>query len=58
MELSVLRALTVHSYLAENYVKKDNLIVAGYGSQQKISDNDQEEIDMNRRISLRLQLVK
>jgi chemotaxis protein MotB len=58
MELSILRALTVHSYLAENYVEKDNLIVAGYGSQQKISNNEQEEIDMNRRISLRLQLVK
>ena len=58
MELSIFRALTVHSYLAENYVEKDNLIVAGYGSQQKISNNEQEEIDMNRRISLRLQLVK
>jgi chemotaxis protein MotB len=58
MELSVLRALTVHTYLAENYIEKNNLIVSGYGSQQKLELDSEKKTDMNRRISLRLQLVK
>lgn len=58
MELSVLRALTVHSYLSENYIERNNLVVSGYGNQKKMSDNAENIEDINRRISLRLQLVK
>jgi chemotaxis protein MotB len=61
MELSVMRALDVHSYLSENYIEKTNLVVSGYGSLQKVSETTEtKEVDedLNRRISLRLQLVK
>lgn len=58
MELSVLRALTVHSYLSENYIEKNRLVVSGYGNQRKIANNPENAEDINRRISLRLQLVK
>jgi flagellar motor protein MotB len=61
MELSVMRALKVHSHLAENYIEKNHLIVSGYGSLKKISEKvsgQESDEDINRRISLRLQLVK
>jgi len=58
MELSVLRALNVHTYLAQNYIQEDHLIVAGYGTQQKQGIQQADLANMNRRISLRLQLVK
>lgn len=58
MELSVLRALTVHSYLSENYIEKNNLVVSGHGNLKKMESSQDEKEDINRRISLRLQLVK
>lgn len=58
MELSVLRALKVHAYLAENYIEKNNLIVSGHGNQRKLASTPEDSEDINRRISLKLQLVK
>lgn len=58
MELSVLRALDVHSFLAVNHINKDQLIVSGHGNQKSFNDENNINDDFNRRISLRLQLVK
>jgi flagellar motor protein MotB len=58
MELSVLRALNVHDYLAENYIERNNLVVAGHGNLRKISSEEKSNEELNRRISLRLQLIK
>jgi chemotaxis protein MotB len=57
MQLSVLRALDVHSFLAANYMNKDYLIVSGHGSRDSVSEKNNDD-HFNRKISLRLQLVK
>jgi flagellar motor protein MotB len=58
MQLSVLRALNVHAYLADGHIDPDSLVVSGHGSQRKISDGIALPEDINRRISLRVHLVK
>jgi chemotaxis protein MotB len=58
MELSVLRALRVHEHLSDQYIEKNSLIVSGYGTREKITDSENNNDELNRRISLRLQLVK
>ena len=58
IELSVLRALTVHSYLAKNYIEQSHLVVSGHSNLKKFSNDPEDKQDINRRISLRLQLVK
>jgi flagellar motor protein MotB len=58
MQLSVLRALNVHAYLADGHIDRDFLVVSGHGSQRKISDGMALPEDINRRISLRVHLVK
>lgn len=58
MELSVLRALDVHSFLAENHIDKDQLIVSGHGAQKGQNKDIENNDEYNRKISLRLQLVK
>ena len=58
MQLSVLRALSVHAYLTESYIEKNHLVVSGYGNLRKIATAPEESESNNRRVSLRLQLVK
>ncbi len=61
MELSIMRALSVHSYLASNKLNEENLVVSGYGNLQNINeltDGTSAEEELNRRISLRIQLIK
>lgn len=58
MQLSVLRALNVHAYLADGHFDPDSLVVSGHGSQRKISDGMALPEDINRRISLRVHLIK
>lgn len=58
MQLSVLRALSVHSYLSESYIEKNHLVVSGYGNLRNIATAPEDSEDNNRRVSLRLQLVK
>jgi chemotaxis protein MotB len=57
IELSVLRALNVHNYIAENYTSKNHLIVSGHGTQKDGGQSDRPD-DLDRKISLRLQLIK
>ncbi len=57
IQLSVLRALDVHSFLAKNYINEEYLIVSGHGSKDSVSEKKQED-HFNRKISLRVQLIK
>lgn len=58
MELSVLRALNVHAFMAENFIEKSNLVVSGHSNLSKLATNNETTDDANRRISLRLQVIK
>jgi len=55
MELSVLRALDVHGYISQNFLDKNKLVVSGHGSQ---GDDGSNVVDVDRRISLRLQFIE
>lgn len=58
MELSVLRALKVYTYLIGKNMPKKHLSVAGYGHHKRLKPNIDQAIPENRRISLRLQLIE
>ncbi len=58
IELSVLRALNIHHYLTEKGIDKDYLAVAGFGHNKSINPELDAAMDFDRRISLRLQMVK
>jgi flagellar motor protein MotB len=58
MELSVLRALSVQTFLSESLIKNKDIIVSGYGDLRTIAKSLEKAEDIDRRISLRLQFIK
>ncbi len=55
MELSLMRALDVHTYLIKNISNTNKLTVSGYGS-PKIENSG--AMDFDRKVSLRLQFIQ